>query len=141
MRRTGALRHKTTVKDHYLTQQQLKGFQERLLTLRHALQEEFEKHLRCIQEDSLNEPDFIDRASIETNRSLNVETRNRKQRLIFKIDQGMERIRDGTYGYCEETGTPIGLARLEAYPMATLCLEAQERSERFEKNHWKRKKI
>lgn len=138
MRRTGV---KTTVNDHYLSQQQLKGFQERLLRLSQEFKEEFEKHLRRIQEESSNEPDFIDRASVETNRFLDVETRNREQELIFKIDQALERIKNGTYGYCEETGSPIGLARLEAYPMATLCLEAQELFERFEKNHGKKEKI
>ena len=118
-----------------LPPQQLEHFRERLLKLKHELEEKLEKHVLPIQEESLNEPDFMDRASIETNRSLDVETRNRERRLIFKIDQALDRINKGTYGFCEETGAPIGLARLEAYPMTTLCLEAQKFFEGFEKTH------
>lgn len=134
------LAYKTTLNENYLTPQQLKYFQERLLTLRQELKAKLEKLMLRLQEGSLIEPDVIDRASIETSHSLERNTRNREQQLILKIDQALERITYGTYGYCEETGAPIGLARLEAYPIATLCVEAQESSEQFEKTHWRKEK-
>lgn len=117
-----------------ITTQQLNYFRERLLQLRQELKEKLEQDLCRIQEEAIHEPDPIDRASIETSHSLRVRACDQERQLIFKIDQALERIHDRTYGYCEETGEPIGLARLEAYPIATLCLEAQERSEQFTKN-------
>ena len=94
-----------------------------------------------IQENSFHEPDFIDRASIETNRSLEVTTRSREQHFLFKIEQALERINCGIYGFCEGTGAPIGCARPDAYPMTTLCLEAQKLFETTDNNHYKKKKI
>ena len=79
------------------------------------------------------EPDLADRASVETDRGLELRTRDRERKLLSKIDAALQRIEDGTYGYCEETGDPIGVKRLEARPIATLSLEAQERHERMEK--------
>lgn len=121
--------------DHYLTSQQLEYFRERLLHLRRDLKIKLEQDLARIQEETLSEPDEMDRASIETNRFLRVHTYGQERQLLFKIDQALERINNGTYGFCEETGAPIGLARLEAYPIATLSLEAQDLFERFKKNH------
>lgn len=93
-----------------------------------------------IQANSFHEPDFIDRASIETNRSLEVTTRSREQHFLFKIEQALERINCGIYGFCEGTGAPIGFARLDAYPMTTLCLEAKEIFQKTDNNHYKKKK-
>ena len=86
-----------------------------------------------LQEESQNHPDMADRASSESDRSLELRTRDRQRKLISKIDAALKRIDDGTYGYCEETGEPIGIARLDARPIATLSLEAQEMHERREK--------
>jgi len=82
-----------------------------------------------------SEPDITDRASLETDRALELRTRDRERKLIAKIDAALERIADGSYGYCEETNEPIGLRRLEARPTATLSLDAQERHERMERTH------
>ena len=86
-----------------------------------------------LKEDTLVEADLTDRASTETERSLELRTRDRARKLINKIDDALERIEDGTYGYCEETSEPISLKRLEARPIATMTIEAQERHERLEK--------
>ena len=86
-----------------------------------------------LQEDSSNLPDIVDRASSESDKALELRTRDRQRKLISKIDAALRRIDEGTYGYCEETGDPIGLARLDARPTATLSLEAQERHERKER--------
>jgi DnaK suppressor protein len=89
-------------------------------------------HLQCETE---NHPDLADRASSETDRALELRTRDRQRKLIAKIDEALRRIDEGVYGYCEESGEPIGLARLEARPIATFSLEAQERHERRERVH------
>jgi DnaK suppressor protein len=86
-----------------------------------------------MQEESLAQPDLADRATAETDRSLELRTRDRFRKLISKIDQAVKSIDEGTYGYCEETGEPISLKRLEARPIATLSVEAQERHERMER--------
>ena len=86
-----------------------------------------------MQEETQNIPDLADRASAETDRALELRTRDRQRKLIAKIDSALERIADGTYGYCEETGEPISLKRLDARPIATMSVEAQERHERREK--------
>jgi DnaK suppressor protein len=83
----------------------------------------------------LAEPDIADRASLETDRSLELRTRDRERKLISKINEALRRIEEGSYGYCEETNEPISLRRLEARPIATLSLEAQERHERMERTH------
>jgi len=88
-----------------------------------------------MQEDTQNIPDLADRASAETDRALELRTRDRQRKLISKIDAALRRIDEGTYGYCEETGEPISLKRLDARPIATLSLEAQEKHERREKVH------
>ncbi|RIJ30819.1 RNA polymerase-binding protein DksA [Henriciella algicola] len=86
-----------------------------------------------LQEDSSNLPDIVDRASSESDKALELRTRDRQRKLISKIDAALRRIDEGTYGYCDETGEPISLRRLEARPTATLSLEAQERHERKER--------
>ena len=108
-------------------------FKRRLLSWREELLTESGVTLRHLQEDSLQAADIADRAAAETGRALELRTRDRERKLIQKIDEALERIADKSYGYCEETGEPIGLRRLEARPIATLSLEAQERHERREK--------
>jgi len=108
-------------------------FKRRLLSWRDELLTESGVTLRHLQEDSLQAADIADRAAAETGRALELRTRDRERKLIQKIDEALERIADKSYGYCEETGEPIGLRRLEARPIATLSLEAQERHERRER--------
>jgi DnaK suppressor protein len=104
-----------------------------LLEWRAELLDESSETLKNMQEESLAEPDMADRASLEADRSLELRTRDRQRKLISKIDEALERIDDGNYGYCEESGDPISLQRLEARPIATLSIEAQERHERMER--------
>jgi RNA polymerase-binding transcription factor len=113
----------------------LEYFRQRLLQWRADLLDESSETIQALQQDSLNEPDIADRASAETSRAIELRTRDRARKLISKIDEALERIEVGTYGYCEETHEPIALSRLEARPIATLSLEAQERHERMEKTH------
>lgn len=110
-------------------------FRRKLLRWRDELLSEAAETLSVLQEGGLVEPDVADRATTEANRSLELRTRDRARKLILKIDEALLRIEDGTYGYCEETHEPIGISRLEARPIATLSLEAQERHERMEKTH------
>ena len=110
-------------------------FRRRLLDWREELLNESNATLQHLQEESLQEPDIADRASAETDRALELRTRDRARKLIAKIDEALERIEEGTYGYCVETHEPISLRRLEARPIATLSVEAQERHERMEKLH------
>ncbi|WP_029008935.1 RNA polymerase-binding protein DksA [Azospirillum halopraeferens] len=108
-------------------------FRQKLLRWRAELLAESNETLHSLQEGGIQEPDIADRASAETDRALELRTRDRERKLIAKIDAALERISDGTYGYCEETGEPIGVRRLDARPIATLSLEAQERHERMER--------
>ena len=110
-------------------------FRQKLLRWRAELLAESTDTLQHLREESLGEPDLTDRASLETERSLELRTRARERRLISKIDAALNRIDRGTYGYCEETEEPIGIRRLEARPIATLSIEAQERHERMERTH------
>jgi DnaK suppressor protein len=110
-------------------------FRQKLLKWRAELLRESTETLQNLQDGGLQEPDIADRASLETDRSLELRTRDRERKLISKIDAALERIEMGDYGYCEETGEPIGIKRLEARPIATLSLEAQERHERLERTH------
>jgi DnaK suppressor protein len=110
-------------------------FRQKLLAWKAELLKESNETLNHLQEESLSEPDIADRASLETDRALELRTRDRERKLISKIDEALLRIEDGTYGYCEETGEPIGIKRLEARPIATLSIEAQERHERMERTH------
>ncbi len=108
-------------------------FRQKLLQWRTELLQESTETLHNLQEGGLPEPDIADRASTETERSIELRTRDRERKLIAKIDEALERLADGSYGFCEETGEPIGARRLDARPIATLSLEAQERHERLEK--------
>jgi DnaK suppressor protein len=108
-------------------------FRQKLLFWRGEILREAGETLQTLQEESLHEPDLADRATLETDRGLELRTRDRQRKLISKIDAAMRRIEDGTYGYCEETDEPISIRRLEARPIATLSLEAQERHERMER--------
>ncbi len=127
--------YKPSENETYMNPDQLAYFRGKLLKWREDLQKETAETLHHMQEESLSEPDVNDRASTETDRSLELRTRDRERKLILKINLALERIDDGTYGFCEETGVPIGVARLDARPIATLCLEAQERHERLEKTY------
>jgi len=108
-------------------------FRRKLENWKEDILRESRETLENLQEESQNHPDMADRASPESDRALELRTRDRQRKLISKIDAALKRIEDGTYGYCEETGDPIGIARLDARPIATLSLEAQEMHERREK--------
>lgn len=112
---------------------QLEYFRKKLLAWKDDILRESHDTLVTLQNESLREPDVTDRASSETDWSLELRTRDRQRKLIAKIDAALRRIEDGEYGYCEVTGEPISLARLEARPIATMTIEAQERHERNEK--------
>lgn len=119
----------------FMNPMQQEYFRQKLLAWKSELLKESTETLTHLQEESLSEPDIADRASLETDRALELRTRDRERKLISKIDEALVRIEDGTYGYCEETGEPIGIKRLEARPIATLSIEAQERHERMERTH------
>ncbi len=119
----------------FMNPRQREYFRRRLLKWRGELLKESDATLQHLQTESLQEPDIADRASAETDRAIELRTRDRARKLIAKIDEALERIEDGTYGYCIETNEPISLRRLEARPIATLSVEAQERHERMEKLH------
>jgi DnaK suppressor protein len=108
-------------------------FRQKLLRWKQELLKESTETLQTLQTESLQEPDIGDRASIETEVSTELRARDRERKLISKIDEALRRVADGSYGYCEESGDPIGVKRLEARPIATLSLEAQERHERDER--------
>jgi DnaK suppressor protein len=122
-------------REPFMNPMQLEYFRQKLLRWRVELLQESNETLQHLQEESLSEPDIADRASLETDRALELRTRDRERKLISKIDEALKRIEDGTYGYCEETAEPISLRRLEARPIATLSIEAQERHERMERTH------
>ena len=119
----------------FMGERQLKYFRNKLLAWREDILRESRETLGHLQAETENHPDVADRASSETDRSLELRTRDRQRKLINKIDAAIRRIEDGSYGYCEDTGEPIGLARLDARPIATLSLEAQERHEKRERVH------
>jgi DnaK suppressor protein len=121
--------------EDFMNPQQLEYFRRKLLAWRAELLKEADETLASLQTGGMQEPDITDRAAAETDRALELRTRDRARKLISKIDQALERIENGTYGYCEETGEPITLRRLEARPIATLSIEAQERHERMERTH------
>jgi len=108
-------------------------FRQKLLRWRAELLQESTETLQHLQEDNVSEADLADRASTETDRSIELRTRDRERKLIQKIDDALRRLEDNSYGYCEDTAEPISIKRLEARPIATLSLEAQERHERLER--------
>ena len=121
--------------EEFMNPQQQAYFRHKLLRWRQELLREAEDTLATLSAGGITEADLTDRASVETDRALELRTRDRARKLISKIDQALERLDNGTYGYCEESGEPIGLKRLEARPIATLTIEAQERHERMERVH------
>ncbi len=127
--------YRPTEKEPFMNPKQLEYFRRKLINWRGELLKESEETLESLQEGGLQEPDLADRASAEMERALELRTRDRARKLIAKIDAALARIEDGSYGYCEETGEPISLKRLEARPIATLSVEAQERHERMERTH------
>lgn len=127
--------YKPTETEEYMNPVMLEYYRQKLLQWREALLAESIETIHHLQEDTHNEPDLNDRASAEVERSLELRTRDRERKLISKINAALNRIHEGDYGYCEETGEPIGVKRLEARPIATLSIEAQERHERQEKIH------
>ena len=122
-------------KEEYMNDMQLEYFRQKLLFWKKSLIGQSMDTLDDLKQGGLNQPDQIDRASLESDKALELRTRDRARKLISKIDEALKRIEDGTYGYCEETGDPIGLERLEVRPVATLSIEAQERHERMEKTY------
>jgi DnaK suppressor protein len=117
----------------FMNPMQQEYFRQKLLAWRLELLQESTETLQHLQQESLSEPDIADRASLESDRSLELKARDRERKLIAKIDEALRRLEEGSYGYCEETNEPISLRRLEARPIATLSLEAQERHERMER--------
>lgn len=127
--------YKPTEKEKYMNAAQLEYFRQRLFKWREELLAESQETINNLKEENWREPDLSDRASLETEAGVELRTRNRYLKLIGKIDSALKRIEDGTYGYCEETGDPIGIKRLEARPIATMTIEAQERHEKMEKQY------
>ncbi len=117
----------------FMNERQREYFRRKLLAWKEEILREARSTLQHLQDENDPLPDIADRASTETDRSIELRTRDRQRKLIAKIDAALERIENGEYGYCEETGEPISLRRLEARPIATLSIEAQERHERREK--------
>lgn len=119
--------------EQFMNPLQVEYFRQKLFRWRADLLREADGTLASLSEGGIHEADITDRASVETDRALELRTRDRARKLIAKIDQALARVENGSYGYCEETGEPIGLKRLEARPIATLSIEAQERHERMER--------
>ena len=127
--------YRPTEAEEFMGPIQVEYFRQKLLRWRNGLLREANGTLASLSEGGIREADVTDRASVETDRALELRTRDRARKLVSKIDQALNRIEAGSYGYCEETGEPIGLRRLEARPIATLSIEAQERHERMERVH------
>jgi len=125
--------YKPSEDEPFMNKRQKEYFRRKLMQWKDDILRESQMTLQHLQEDTVAEPDLADRASTETERALELRTRDRQRKLIAKIDAALRRIDDGSYGYCEETGEPISLKRLDARPIATLSIEAQERHERREK--------
>ncbi|WP_319485768.1 RNA polymerase-binding protein DksA [uncultured Cohaesibacter sp.] len=117
----------------FMNERQIEYFRLKLQKWKDEILKESRETLQHLQDESSNHPDLVDRASSETDRAIELRARDRQRKLISKIDAALKRIEDGSYGYCEDTGEPISLKRLDARPTATLSIEAQERHERREK--------
>jgi DnaK suppressor protein len=128
-----SIEYRPTEDEPFMNPRQREYFRAKLENWKEEILRESRETLDNLQEESQNHPDMADRASSESDRALELRTRDRQRKLIAKIDAAVKRLDDGTYGYCEETGDPIGIARLDARPIATLSLEAQEMHERREK--------
>jgi DnaK suppressor protein len=133
--------YKPSEDEEYMNPMQLEYFKQKLQIWREELLEESRDTLDHLKEENWNEPDLTDRASVETETSIELRTRDRYRKLIDKIEHTIVKINKNDYGYCEETGEKIGLRRLEARPVATLCIEAQMRHENYEKTHLDEDKI
>lgn len=125
--------YKPSPDEDYMNPSQLEYFRAKLEHWKMELLRDSSETITHLKNDTTNEPDLTDRASTETDRAIELRKRDRERKLINKIDEALQRIADNSYGYCEETGEPIGLARLEARPNTTLSIEAQERHERDER--------
>jgi DnaK suppressor protein len=125
--------YRPSADEEFMNERQLAYFRDKLVAWKESLLREGQDTLNTLQNEPLREPDVTDRASSETDWSIELRTRDRQRKLISKIDAALRRIEDGEYGYCEVTGEPISLGRLEARPIATMTLEAQEKHERQEK--------
>ncbi|MBV6488969.1 MAG: RNA polymerase-binding transcription factor DksA [Pseudorhodoplanes sp.] len=125
--------YRPSEKEPFMNEKQRDYFRAKLLAWKDDILKEARETLQHLQDENQNHPDLADRASSETDRAIELRARDRQRKLIAKIDAALARIDDGTYGYCEETGEPISLKRLEARPIATLSIEAQERHERRER--------
>ena len=122
-------------KEEFMNQNQVEYFRQKLLRWRSELLDEANQTIANLSTESLHRPDQMDRAQIESNAALDLRTRDRERKLLQKIEAALRRIEDGSYGYCDETGEPISLSRLEARPIAALSLHAQEMHERMERVH------
>jgi DnaK suppressor protein len=125
--------YRPTEKEPFMNDRQKEYFRLKLLAWKDEILKESKLTLQALQEENVNHPDLADRASSETDRAIELRARDRQRKLIAKIDAALQRIEDNPYGYCEDTGEPISLKRLEARPIATLSVEAQERHEKREK--------
>ena len=125
--------YKPTQKEKFMNSKMKEYFRQKLLNWKSELLKESSQTLNNLQNENEAKPDITDRASEEIDRSFELRTRDRERKLINKIDAALQRIEDGSYGYCDETGEPISIKRLEARPVATLSLEAQEMHEKAEK--------
>ena len=125
--------YRPTDKEPFMNERQKEYFRHKLLGWKEEILKESRITLLTLQQENVNHPDLADRASSETDRAIELRARDRQRKLIAKIDAALQRIEDNSYGYCEETGEPISLKRLEARPIATLSVEAQERHERRER--------
>ncbi len=125
--------YRPTDDEPFMNERQRDYFRRKLIAWKEEILREASETIHTLQNDSDNHPDIADRASSETDRAIELRARDRQRKLISKIDSALARINDGSYGYCEETGEPIGLRRLDARPIATLSIEAQERHERRER--------
>ena len=125
--------YKPSDSEPFMNERQVEYFRRKLIAWKEDILRESKETISHLQDENHILPDVADRASSETDRSLELRTRDRQRKLISKIDSALKRIEDGSYGYCEETGEPIGLKRLDARPIATLSIEAQERHEKRER--------
>jgi DnaK suppressor protein len=125
--------YRPTEDEPFMNERQRDYFRRKLIAWKEEILRESSETISALQNESDNHPDIADRASSETDRAIELRARDRQRKLISKIDSALARINDGSYGYCEETGEPIGLRRLDARPIATLSIEAQERHERRER--------
>jgi DnaK suppressor protein len=125
--------YRPSEREPFMNERQREYFRNKLLDWKDEILAESRETLETLQAESHNHPDYADRASSETDRSIELRARDRQRKLISKIDGALKRLEDGTYGFCEETGEPISLKRLDARPIATLSIEAQERHERRER--------